>query len=98
MECNSDQAALKSFGDEVLVSPDMAQAVVGLGFEVQRALRRIHLRILLLLIQYNTIQVRSENTRSLNTKYLEPLNLYMLCDLVFCIVCIYFTRCMYVYV
>ena len=54
MECNSDQAALKSFSDEVLVSPNMAQAVVGLGFEVQRALGRIHLRILLLCHNHKT--------------------------------------------
>ena len=44
------QAALESLGDEVLVATHMAQTVVGLGFEVQRALRRIHLRVLLLLI------------------------------------------------
>ena len=44
------QAALESLGDEVLVATNMAQTVVGLGFEVQRALGRIHLRVLLLLI------------------------------------------------
>jgi hypothetical protein len=48
------QAALESLGDEVLVAPHMAQTVVGLRFEVQWALGRIHLRVLLLLIHHTT--------------------------------------------
>jgi hypothetical protein len=74
IECNSDQAALKSFGDEVLVSPNMTQAVMGLGFEVQWALGRIHLRVLLL--PHNTSQFVKQ--RYLNTKYFESPNLYTL--------------------